>query len=186
MQLVQELGEGRLGVLDLPVVLGSAAGEEQCHRPVVALGRHRIEHLLRPASLHLRIVELDHAIVHLPDDEEAEQPIATSNKAPMRKPKSSLRWTPAFTRATASTTGRSQPVKQASSVRRASSPGHDPSPGADGAPQERCRRGDTTTRAMPLLFVIGPPPAVRARLGVWIADHAPFGCVMTEHQTGPP
>ena len=30
----------------------------------------------------------------------------------MRKPNSSLRWTPAFTRATASTTGRSQPVKR--------------------------------------------------------------------------
>ena len=38
--------------------------------------------------------------------------IATSSKAPMRKPKSSLRWTPAFTRATASTSGRSQPVKR--------------------------------------------------------------------------
>ena len=38
--------------------------------------------------------------------------IATSSRAPVRKPKSSLRWTPAFTRATASTTGRSQPVKR--------------------------------------------------------------------------
>ena len=74
VQLVQELGEVRLGLLDLPVVLGGIVGDEQRHRPVVALRRHRIEHLLRTAGLHLRSVELDHAIVHLPDDEEAEPP----------------------------------------------------------------------------------------------------------------
>ena len=73
LQLVEALREGRLGLLDLPVVLGGILGDEQCHRPVVALRRHRIEHLLCPASLHLRIVELGHAIVHLPDDEETEQ-----------------------------------------------------------------------------------------------------------------
>ena len=72
LQLVQPLGEGRFGVLDLPVVLGGIVRQQQCHRPVVALGRHRVEHLLRPAGLHLRTIELLHAIVHLPDDEEAE------------------------------------------------------------------------------------------------------------------
>ena len=67
---VQQLAEGLLRVGDLGVVL-AVAGQER-HRPVVALGRDGIEHLLRPTRLDLEAIEVLHPLVHPPDDDETQ------------------------------------------------------------------------------------------------------------------
>ena len=70
LQLAQQVLERRLRVGDLGVEL-VLVGQEG-HRPVVALGGDRVEHLLRPAGLLVEAVEVAHALVHPPDDHEAE------------------------------------------------------------------------------------------------------------------
>ena len=67
---VQQPGEDRLLVKDLGVVL-RVVGQEG-HRPVVALGGDRVEHLLGPARLDLEVVDVLDARVHPPDHDEAE------------------------------------------------------------------------------------------------------------------
>ena len=112
VHLVEQIAERLLRVDDLDVELVVVG--EQRHRPVVALGGDRVEHLLGPAGLLLEPVEVVHPLVHPADDDQAQDRQADEQQGAGEEAESSFRWMLASIRATASTSGRSQPVRRGS------------------------------------------------------------------------
>ena len=85
----RSVDERRLRVSTDLVFDGVVPGE-QGHRPVVALRRDRVEHVLGAARLDVELVEVGHPVVHPPDHDQAEDAHRDQQQCADEKPEQQL------------------------------------------------------------------------------------------------